>query len=266
MLKIATFNVNSINARFEHVKKHLEDASPDILALQELKCESNKFPMLEFQGMGYHCYLRGQKAYNGVAILSKKQLNNVITDMPDFSTDQARFIQGDINDSVTLINIYAPNGNPPATAPESKDKLHFKVDWFDALKQHIRGLMMSGKQVIIVGDWNVIIDERDVYNPKSFEHDALFLPEVRAKYREIENLGLVNIIKSTLQPQNSSALYSWWSYKWQAYEQNRGVLIDHILTTPTLAQTVAICGIDRKPREQERPSDHTLVWAEFNIS
>ncbi len=262
MVKIATFNVNSITARENIVRSWLEDNSVDIIGIQELKCETSKFPVDNFASLGYHCYVHGQKAYNGVAILSKNELSNIITDIPNFKSEQSRFIQGNINKDTVLINIYAPNGNPPEKDPTNKDKLNFKLEWYEHLRLHLLSLLEDGKQVIILGDWNIIIEEKDVYNPKSFEKDALFLPEVRAMYRKIANIGLVNIIKSN---HDKNDFYSWWGYRFQGFARNNGVLIDHILTTPYLAQKVQNCDIDTKPRGLEKPSDHTPVWMTINI-
>ncbi len=264
MLKICSFNVNSVIARKEIMLSWLKKNAPDIVCLQELKCENIKFPLSDFNDAGYHCHIHGQKAYNGVAILSKKELSNIITDIPNFKSEQSRFMQADMDENIVLINIYAPNGNPPEKDPTSVAKLNFKLEWFEHLRIHLKNLIETGKQIIILGDWNIIIEEKDVYNPKSFEKDALFLPEVRAMYRKIENIGLVNIIKSTIG-QNSKDLYSWWSYRFNAFNQNKGVLIDHILTTPLLAQKVKKSGIDTEPRQIEKPSDHTPVWMEIDL-
>lgn len=253
-MKIASWNVNSIKAREDHVAKFLEDSGVDILMMQELKGES--FPEARFKDMGYHAIVNGQKAYNGVAILSKNELSNPVTKLAgDEGDEQARFIQCECND-FALINIYLPNGNPVDT-----EKFDYKLAWMDRLYAVLKKLRESNKPFIIGGDFNVIPEDSDCYDPKAWEGDALFRIETRKKFRTFENLGLYDAFRLFEKGANN---YTFWDYQAGAWPQNKGIRIDHFLLSPEMVDRVKSCVIDPTPRGWERPSDHTPIIVEIN--
>lgn len=248
MLKVVTFNVNSISVRLPIVLSFLNDEKPDILLLQELKCEEGKFPSLELKGAGYHSYILGQKAYNGVAILSKQPLSSIFTNLMPEDT-AARYIEGALPDGTVVGCVYVPNGNPVPS-----EKLQYKLAFMEQLKLRFKRLMDEGRSFIIGGDYNVIYDEKlDVYNPKAFEGDALFHPEVRKMFRVYLNTGVKNALR-VVHP--DKVVYTWYSYMRGDMHNGNGILIDHFLVSPDIADRIKEVKADMKTRTAERPSDH----------
>lgn len=256
-MRIATWNVNSVKARMTNVLEWLQAAQPDVLLLQEIKCETDTFPALEFQGMGYQCYVKGQKSYNGVAILSRTPATDILDHLPDNSEDtQARYLEATIN-GIRLATIYLPNGNPI-----DSEKFPYKLRWMARLKKHAQKLLATEEPIILGGDFNVIPTDIDVWNPKAWENDALFRPESRAAFREILHLGYTEAFR-TLHPDQAHA-YSFWDYQAGAWPQDHGIRIDHFLLSPEAADRMTACSIDRAPRGKEKASDHTPVVLEID--
>ena len=248
-MKIVSWNVNSIKARLEHVKRYLDDENPDVLMVQELK--GLEFPAAEFEGKDYHCAFVGQKAYNGVAIISKHPIEVVLDHLPDDESDeQARYIEADIN-GVRLINIYLPNGNPTPG-----DKYDYKLSWMERLYTRLKQLRDNDISFIIGGDYNVMPEDKDCHSPKDWEGDALIRPETRAAYRKLINLGLTDAFRVF---DTRAEQYSFWDYQAGAWQRNNGIRIDHFLLSPVYADKLLSCVINKTPRGWEKPSDHTPI-------
>lgn len=253
-MKIVSWNVNSIKARLSHVERFLKESSPDVLMIQELK--GLEFPEESFTQLGYHCEAVCQKAYNGVAIISKAPIDVIHTALPgDDSDDQARYIEFDYQ-GIQLINIYAPNGNPTPG-----DKYDYKLSWMERLYTRLATLRADNIPFAIGGDFNVIPEEKDCFDPKVWADDALFKIETRSAYRKLINLGLIDAfrIHNTLPGQ-----YSFWDYQRGAWQKGDGIRIDHFLLSPTVADKLSSCIIDAAPRGWDKPSDHTPIIIEVN--
>lgn len=248
-MKITSWNVNSINARMDHVKKYLADYQPDILMVQELK--TLDFPADEFKDSGYKTEAVGQKSYNGVAIFSKHNIGVIYKSLPgNDNDDQARYIEADIN-GLRLINIYLPNGNPV-----DSDKFDYKLGWMKHLKMRLETLRNKRIPFAIGGDFNVIPEDKDCHDPKAWAGDALFRPESRALFRSMLNLGLTDALRVS---NTKSQQYTFWDYQAGAWPQNKGIRIDHFLLSPELADRLEGCEIHKDPRGWEKPSDHTPI-------
>ncbi len=260
MINIATWNINSVNARLPALIAYLQEKKPDFMLLQEIKCQTDNFPREEIANAGYHALVAGQKSYNGVAILSKEELLNpliFLPNAPESATEQARFIQGETKDGRKIISVYVPNGNPPLKDPLSREKLNYKLAWQDALNAYASELLAEKTSFIIGGDFNVIINDEDVYNPEAYRTNALMLPEVREKMQKLHGLGLVNAFK-TMHPEGGN--YSFWDYTMGAWHRNMGMLIDDILLAPDLAPRLKDAFIDKPMRGIEKASDHVPLW------
>ena len=259
-MEIATWNVNSLNTRLDHLLKWLDAFQPDVVALQELKCVEEKFPFLEIEAAGYKSEMVGQKTYNGVALLTKTPIEVTQRRLPGEEEDeQARYIEGIVpsaSGDVRVGCIYLPNGNP---APG--DKYDYKIRWMRRLYAHARDLLKTEEAFVLCGDYNVIPEARDVHDPKSWARDALFLPESRNALRHIVNLGLTDAFRA-LNPQGGA--YSWWDYRSGSWDRDEGCRIDHLLLSPQAADRLAASGIDKTPRGWQKPSDHTPVWCELS--
>ena len=256
MLTIATWNVNSIKQREAACAAWLKQAAPDILCLQELKCQTEAFPRGTFEDLGYNCAVRGQKSFNGVAILSKHPIDETITALPgDGADEQARYIEAAISlpggKAIRAASIYAPNGNP---APSQK--LDYKLAWLDRLRAHAAGLLAYEEALVLAGDYNIIPRPLDVYNPASWADDALYRLESRQAFRRILHLGLTDAV---LACDSSGGQYTFWDYQAGSWQKNLGLRIDHILLSPQALSRLASAAIDRKPRSWDKPSDHTPV-------
>lgn len=259
-MKIAAFNVNSINARLERVLEWVDTARPDAAILQELKCVEEKFPAEAFESRGYNFAIAGQKTYNGVALISKFPIDDVTKRLPgDKDDDQARYVEALIMPEgaapVRLCGLYAPNGNP-APGP----KYDYKLSWLKRLKRRVEQLLAHEEAFTVLGDFNVIPQVEDVHDPKAWEKDALFLPESRAALREILNLGLTDAVR---QIHPHKVLYTFWDFQGGAWQKDNGIRIDHILLSPQAADRLKDAGVDRAERGKEKPSDHVPVWAEI---
>lgn len=254
-MKIATWNVNSVRARLVHLLDWLKAAAPDVVLLQETKCRDEQFPAMEIEDLGYNVAFAGQKAYNGVAVLSKRPIDVSLTALPGDESDlQARYLEVETS-GLRVASIYLPNGNPVGT-----EKFTYKLDWLERLYDHARELLKNEEAFVLGGDFNVIPEDGDVYNPKAFKDDAIFQPESRAALRKIMHLGLTDAFRATTQ---ETGLYSWWGYRGGGWQKDHGVRIDFLLLSPQAAERLGTCAIDREPRGWEKPSDHTPVWCEL---
>lgn len=249
---IATWNVNSIKARLPRVTEWLKEANPDVVCLQELKCEDHKFPAEEIEDLGYNVAVHGQKTYNGVAILSKFPIEDLMIGLPgDDEDEQARYIEATIN-GVRVCGLYLPNGNP-APGP----KFDYKLGWMQRLNARAQELLALEEHFVMCGDYNICPTDEDCHNPAGMADDALLRPESRALYRELVNYGMTD---ATRVFEVGSHVYSYWDYTAGAWQKDNGLRIDHLLLSPQLADRLEETGIDKAPRGRERPSDHTPVW------
>jgi exodeoxyribonuclease III len=254
VMKIASWNVNSIRARLEHVTAWLKACHPDVLLMQELK--GTEFPADVFKELGYESAAVTQKAYNGVAVLSRLPIETLNTTLAgDEQDSHARYLETTI-DGVRIVNIYLPNGNPVGS-----DKFAYKLAWMDRLIQQMSAWQEQGLPVLVGGDFNVIPEDIDCHKPASWIRDALFQPEPRARYRTLLALGYTDAFRS-LHP-DEAGQFTFWDYFRQAFEHNRGIRIDHFLLSPKVAERLQSCTIDRGPRAQQRPSDHTPIVVEL---
>lgn len=256
-MKIATYNVNGVNGRLNVLLKWLGEAKPDIVCLQELKAPQDNFPFKAINDVGYNAIWHGQKQWNGVAILSRNmEIEEVTRVLPGDDEDiQSRYIEALIN-GIVVACLYLPNGNP---APGSK--LEYKLKWFDRLADRAQTLLSLKVPVILVGDYNVMPTELDVYKPEKWVNDALFLPEVRKAFAAIAAQGWTDAIR-TLYPDEK--IYTFWDYFRKAYERDAGLRIDHFLLSPQIAKKLLSGGVDRHVRGWEKTSDHAPVWIEID--
>jgi exodeoxyribonuclease-3 len=259
-MKIATWNVNSIKARLEAAKQWISETAPDVVCMQEIKCVDDAFPRLEFEDMGYNCAVHGQKSYNGVAILSKRPMEDVSPRLPGGNgDDHARYIEAVIagdKGAVRVASIYAPNGNPIGT-----EKFTYKLRWHARLADHAKELLPAEEPVVLMGDYNVIPAPEDVYEPKNWLTDALYQPQSRAALRQLENLGYTDAIRACHAEPH---LYTFWDYTAGCWQKDRGIRIDHIFLSPQAADRLVTSGINKHMRGRERPSDHVPVWCELD--
>ncbi len=256
-MKIATWNVNSIRARLPIVTGWLGVARPDILLLQELKCESDAFPYEPFAALGYQAAVVGQKSYNGVAVLARHplEIDQPLTALPGDDTDtQARYLGATVA-GLRVVSLYLPNGNPV-----DSDKYPYKLRWMARLRAHIVDLLASGQPVVLGGDYNIIPEPEDVYAPEDWREDALFRLESRTAYRALLHLGLTEAYRA-LHPTvpGQPPAYTFWDYQAGRWQRNQGLRIDHFLLSPLAADRLETCTIDREPRGLDKASDHTPV-------
>jgi exodeoxyribonuclease-3 len=251
---IASWNVNSIRARVEQVQSWLKVHNPDVLLLQELK--GAEFPALLFKELGYESAAVTQKTYNGVAVLSRHPREVISTTLlGDEADSHARFLEVMVQD-IRIVNIYLPNGNPVGS-----EKFNYKLTWMARLDKQMRLWLQSQIPTVIGGDFNVIPEDIDCHKPSSWMHDALFQPEPRARYRALLGLGYTDAFRS-LHP-GEGGQFTFWDYFRKAFENNRGIRIDHFLLSPELTPRLVSCEIDKTPRAQEKPSDHTPIVLEL---
>ena len=254
IMKIATWNVNSLKVRLPHVLDWLAANQSDVLCLQETKLEDCQFPLSVLQQAGYQAVYSGQKTYNGVAIISKAPAIEVICDLPDFPDIQKRLIAATIQ-GVRVVCVYVPNGQSV-----DSDKYHYKLAWLGALREWLKEELVRYPKLTLLGDYNIAPEDRDVYDPKAWEGNVLVSEPERAAFRALEQLGLRDSFRLFGQPEKS---YSWWDYRMMAFRRNRGLRIDHILLSASLAQICTGCAIDCAPRKLERPSNHAPVMAKL---
>ena len=253
-MKIVTWNVNSIRARIDNIKKYLKFSSPDIALFQEIKTEERSYPFDEIDKLGYTSYVNGQKSYNGVSILSKKKLKEINKILPGDKIKQSRLISAKIkikNKDIEIINIYVPNGNPIDT-----EKYTYKLNWIDLFIKEIDKKLKNNNRLIIAGDFNIIPEEIDVYAPERYSDDALFRLEVRKKYRTLINLGLQDVFRNF---NKNKGCYTFWDYMQGAWQKNNGLRIDHILVSNNLINFIKKIEIKKNIRNQIKPSDHVPV-------
>jgi exodeoxyribonuclease-3 len=260
-MRIATWNVNSIKQRIDNLSAWLAERQPDIVCLQETKCVDDAFPREPIEALGYNVAVHGQKTFNGVAILSKFKFDEVIPRLPgDTEDDHARFIEATVSTAqgvLRIASIYLPNGNPPNT-----DKYIYKIKWMDRLLKYAHERIELEEPLILAGDYNVIPTAADVHDPAAWTRDALFLPQTRAKFRALTNLGLTDAIRAV---SDDSSLYTFWDYQAGAWQKNWGIRIDHLLLSAQAADRLVSAGIDRYVRSWEKPSDHVPVWTDLAI-
>ena len=251
---VSSWNVNSVRARIKNIKSYILKYKPDILMMQEIKTEDPNFPYEIFSSLDYESYVYGQKSYNGVAIISRNKLHNIRFDLIKDKLKQARVISAEINfknKNIQLINIYTPNGNPVDT-----EKYEYKIKWLDDLIKQLKILIKKNPNIILGGDFNIIPSTEDVYNPKSFEDDALFRLEIRKKLREMINLGLNDVYRHFYKTKEG---YTFWDYMRGAWQKNNGMRIDHFLVSNSLIDKIKSININKDPRGREKPSDHTPI-------
>lgn len=256
MFKIATWNVNSLNVRLPQVLQWLKSEQPDVLALQETKTTDENFPVDEINAAGYQVSYSGQKTYNGVATIGKSSIETIADTLPDFDDTQRRVLA--INYAgITILNLYVPNGSEVGS-----EKYHYKLEWFSKLHPFVQDLLANNKQLIIVGDFNIAPEDRDVHDPQAWQGSVLVSEPERNEFNKLLSPGLSDCFRLFDQADKS---FSWWDYRAAAFRRERGLRIDHILASDTLSKLCYACYIDKAPRKLKRPSDHTPVVAEFKL-
>jgi exodeoxyribonuclease-3 len=257
-LKIATWNVNSLNVRLPHVISWLTENQPDILCLQETKQVNEKFEHDAFSAIGYHSYHNGQKTYNGVAIISKKELNNINFNLPNFEDPQKRIISGILtnnNESIYIVSAYIPNGQ----AIDS-DKFIYKMNWLNKFSEWVEKLTKKYDEIILTGDFNIAPEDNDCHDPDAWIGQNLVSPSEREAFKNILKIGFHDSYRK-INPDLKE--YSWWDYRMAGFRRNLGMRIDHILVSTKMVPNITHSYIDKKPRKLERPSDHTPVVTEI---
>ena len=253
-MKFATWNVNSLNVRLPHVLDWLNANQPDVLCLQETKQEDFKFPYEALKTIGYEALHSGQKTYNGVAILSRHPLMQPLFGIPDFADEQRRVIAANVGD-VRVVCAYFPNGQSVGS-----DKYLYKLRWLAAFTDWLQEELKSHPKLVVLGDYNIAPEDRDVHDPKAWEGQVLVSEPERAAFQKLISLGLHDSFRLFEQPEAS---YSWWDYRMAGFRRNLGLRIDHILVSAALVKDCQSCLIDVAPRKLERPSDHTVVVLEL---
>ena len=260
-MKIATFNINGIKARLPALLEWLDQAKPDVALLQELKSQDQTFPRDVIEEAGYTVETHGQKSFNGVAILARGPIEDVVRGLPgDASDEQARWIEGTVHGNtgaVRVCGLYLPNGNP-TPGP----KYDYKLAWMKRLRDRAQTLLESEEMVVLGGDYNVIPEARDAARPEDWRDDALFRMESRNAFRQILNLGFTEAVRETTQ---ADQVYTFWDYQGGAWDKNDGIRIDHILLSPQAADRLSGAGIDSVMRGREKPSDHVPVWVDLDV-
>ena len=260
-MKIATFNINGIKARFDALTFWLQDSAPDVAVLQEIKSVDEGFPREHFEDLGYIVETHGQKSFNGVAILSKLPLEDVTRGLPgDADDEQARWIEATVmgdREGLRVCGLYLPNGNP-APGP----KYDYKLEWMARMQARAETLLAEETPFLMAGDYNIIPQEEDAATPDSWREDALFRLESRTAWRKLLNLGLTEAFRACTQ---GPGHYSFWDYQAGAWNRNNGIRIDHFLLSPVVADWLRDCQIDKDVRGKDKPSDHVPVWVELDF-
>lgn len=257
-MRIATWNINSLKMRLPHVLDWLERNPVDVLALQETKLTDDKFPAAELDAVGYTAHFIGQKTYNGVALLTRgaTPVADVVADIPGFEDDQKRVLSATIA-GVRVVCVYVPNGQSVGT-----DKFAYKLRWMAALEAWLRGEVAAHERIVVVGDYNVAPEDRDVHDPKVWEGQVMCSAPERTAFQAIASLGLVDAFRLFEQPEKS---YTWWDYRMLGFQKGRGLRIDHILVSAAMKAACTACSIDRNERKKPQPSDHAPVIATFAL-
>lgn len=260
-MKIASFNINGIKARLPALLQWLEEAAPDVVVLQEIKSVDEAFPGEEIEALGYAVHTHGQKSFNGVALLSKFLVEDVVRGLPgDEADEQARWIEGTVigdEDAVRVCGLYLPNGNP-VPGP----KYDYKLAWMERLHARAKALIASEEIALMLGDYNIIPQAEDAARPDTWRKDALFMLESRDAFRRIVNLGFTDALRATT---SAPETFTFWDYQAGAWQRNDGIRIDHILMTPRAADRMRDCQIDSHVRDREKPSDHVPIWIDLEI-
>jgi exodeoxyribonuclease-3 len=254
---IATWNVNSLRARLQHLTDWLAKNPVDVIALQETKVPDEGFPFEEVAALGYHVIANGQKSYNGVAILSKQPLEDVVRDMPGYTDDQRRVLSATTG-GVRIVNVYVPNGQSV-----DSPKYQYKLVWLEALKVFLQDQLAAHQRLVVLGDYNIAPEDRDVHDPAAWQGQVLCSEPERERLRALHGLGLTDVFRRFEQPER---MFSWWDYRMLGFRRNHGLRIDLLLTSPALTELCDACHIDKEPRRLEKPSDHAPVVGSFNIS
>jgi exodeoxyribonuclease-3 len=254
-MKLATWNVNSLNVRLPHLLKWLGDNPVDVLCIQETKLTDDKFPLKEIEEAGYQVVFSGQKTYNGVAILSKLPMTDIVKNNPKYPDEQQRILAATI-DGVRVVCAYVPNGQ----AVDS-DKYTYKMGWLQSFRDWLAEELASNEQLAVLGDYNIAPEDRDVHDPAAWEGMVHVSPKERAALQELLGLGLTDSFRLFEQPEKS---YSWWDYRMLGFQKNKGLRIDHILLSAPLVKRCTACTVDRGPRKWQQPSDHAPVIATLN--
>ena len=253
-MKIATWNVNSMNVREPHVVEWLQNHDPDVLVLQEIKQLTEKFPAAALQELGYHSIASGQKTYNGVAVISKTPANDPVTDFPDLDDPQRRILATTIGD-VRVVDLYIPNGSEVGS-----EKYEYKLNWLRSLRNFLEAELQQHENLVVLGDFNIAPADEDVYDPEKWGEAILCSPLERQALRELIDLGLTDVFRKFDQPEGA---FSWWDYRAAGFRRNAGLRIDLILTSQGMTERCTASYVDKAPRAWERPSDHAPVVAEF---
>lgn len=253
-IKVVTWNVNSLRVRLPQVLDWAEQHAPDLLCLQETKLPDGDFPRSEIEAAGYHVLYAGQKTYNGVAIMSRAQGGDMVTDLPGLDDTQRRVLGASFGD-LRVLNVYVPNGQSVGS-----DKYAYKLDWLKKLRSYVGRQLKVYKKFILLGDFNIAPADEDVHDPDLWRNSVLFSEPERAAFMSLVKLGLHDSFRLFEQAPDT---FSWWDYRAAAFRRNRGLRIDHVLCSGVLAERCRACFIDKVPRGWERPSDHAPVVAEF---
>ena len=260
-MRIATWNVNSIRQRLDHLQAWLKEREPDIVCLQEIKCVDDAFPRETFERLGYNVAVHGQKTFNGVALLSKLPFDEVAPGLIGDKEDvQARFLEALVSTKtgvLRVVSLYLPNGNPPAS-----EKYLYKLKWMDRLIAFSLERLKLEEPMLLAGDYNVIPAAVDARNPAAWVNDALFLPQTRQKFRALINLGLTDALRAVSE---SDDLFTFWDYQAGAFQKNNGIRIDHLLLSPQATDSLVDASIDRHVRGWDKPSDHAPVYVDLSI-
>ncbi len=255
-MKIATWNVNSLNVRLPHVLDWLAAAEPDVLVLQEIKQTTEAFAQESFTETGYQAIANGQKTYNGVAVISRNPSTDHVCGIPGFEDPQRRVLAATI-DGVRVVNLYVPNGQSVGS-----EKYEYKLSWLAALRDFLEGELKTHDKLVVLGDFNIAPDDRDVYDAEKWGDDILCSPLERKALAELLKVGLTDVYRNFAQPEKD---FSWWDYRRAGFQRNAGLRIDLILASDAMSAACQASYIDREPRTWERPSDHTPVIAEFSL-
>lgn len=255
-MKIATWNVNSMNVRAPHVIEWLQSSEADVLVLQEIKQITEKFPVDDLQAIGYHSLASGQKTYNGVAVISKTPATDPVMDFPDLDDPQRRVIASTVAD-VRVIDLYIPNGSEVGS-----DKYEYKLGWLASLHRFLEAEMQKHEKLVVLGDFNIAPADADVHDPEGWGEAILCSPKERKALQDLLDLGLTDVFRKFEHPEKT---FSWWDYRAAGFRRNAGLRIDLILTSAAMTERCTASYVDKEPRAWERPSDHAPVIAEFDL-
>ncbi|EJW12208.1 Exodeoxyribonuclease III [Rhodovulum sp. PH10] len=260
-MRIATWNVNSVKQRLDHLLGWLDETKPDIVCLQEIKCVDDAFPREAIEAAGYNVAVHGQKTFNGVALLSRRPFDEVTPGLPgEPEDDHARFLEGVVSSADGVLRVaclYLPNGNPVETP-----KYPYKLRWMDRLIRYAEDRLALEEPLVLAGDYNVLPTPDDVANPEAWSNDALFLPQTRERFFALRALGFTDAVRAS---SDRADLYTFWDYQAGCWQKNMGLRIDHLMLSPQAADRLVRTGIDKPMRGREKPSDHVPAWCELDM-